>query len=267
MPLAALRALRGTRLLTAAGVVALLAYCLTAPTAAAEGATVTYRNLVLHADGGFTPRLLPRGPFAPISFRGEVDFSTRSGVGRPLALTEAVIEFDRDGRLDVAGLPTCAASEVASLSTADARAVCGAALVGEGLVEAAVEPSPGATPVTLRAPLTIFNGPAEAGSPTAVLHANLDAPATQTLAITAPIERIRGEFGYRVTLQVPPIAAGLGSLTLIRVDIGRRFQAGGQTHSYISAHCRDSILKTRGRFTFTDGTIIDGAVEKFCRAK
>ncbi|MGD9736625.1 MAG: hypothetical protein AB7V58_13640 [Solirubrobacterales bacterium] len=262
------RAALSTRLLAAAGLLALLACCLApAPFAGADGATVTYRNLVLHADGGFTPRQLPRARFAPISFRGEVEFSTRSGLGRPLALTEAVIDFDRDGRLDVAGLPSCAATEVASLSSADARAACGAALVGEGLVEAAVEPSPGAAPVSLRAPLTIFNGPAEAGHPTAVLHANLGAPAAQTLAIAAPIERIRGEFRYRVTIHVPPIAGGLGSLTLLRVDIGRRFQAGGRTHSYVSAHCRDSILKTRGRFAFADGTIVDGSVEKFCRAR
>jgi hypothetical protein len=262
VPRAALR----SRLLTAAGLVA-LACCLSASSVGADGATVTYRNLVLHADGGFQPRHLPRSAFAPISFRGEVDFSTRSGIGRPLALTEAVIDFDRDGRVDVAGLPTCAAADVAALSTTEARAACGAAQVGQGLVEAAVEPSPGAAPVTVQAPLTIFNGPAEAGNPTAVLHANLGAPAGQTLTITAPIERIRGEFRYRVTLHVPPIAGGLGSLTLLRVDIGRRFQAGGQTHSYVSAHCRDSILKTRGRFTFADGTIVDGSVEKFCRAK
>jgi hypothetical protein len=262
-------ALRSRLLLAAAGLAALLACCLTTPRAADAGsATVTYRNLVLHAKGGFQPQLLPRDAFAPISFQGEVDFSTRSGVGRPLALTEAVIDFDRDGRVDAAGLPTCAAADVAALSTVAARAACGAAMVGEGLVEAAVEPSPGAAPVTVRAPLTIFNGPAEAGgNPTAVLHANLDAPAAQTLAITAPIERIRGEFRYRVTLRVPPIAGGLGSLTRIRVDIGRRFQAAGQARSYVSAHCRDSILKTHGRFTFVDGTIVDGSVEKFCRAE
>ena len=252
----------------AAALAALLACALTtAPEASAGRATVTYRDLVLHASGGFKPQLLPRGPFAPISFQGEVDFSTRSGAGRPLALTEAVIDFDRDGHLDVAGLPTCAAATVATLPTAAARSACGNAMVGEGLLEAAVEPAPGAAPVTLKAPLTIFNGPAEAGNPTAILHANLGAPASQTVAITAPIERIRGEFRYRVTLHVPPIAGGLGSLTRIRVDIGRRFQAGGRTRSYVSARCRDSILKTRGRFTFADGTIVDGSVEEFCRAE
>jgi hypothetical protein len=252
----------------AAGLAAVFVCCLAAtPLGGARAATVTYRNLVLHAVGGFQPQLLPRRAFAPISFQGEVDFSTRNGAGRPLALTEAVIDFDRDGRLDATGLPTCAAAEVANLGTAEARSRCQSAIVGEGLVEALVEPAPGAAPVPLKAPLTIFNGPPEAGNPTAVLHANLGAPAGQTFAIAAPIERIRGEFRYRVTLHIPQIAGGLGSLTRLRVEISRRFQSGGKSHSYVSAHCPDSILKTRGRFTFADGTIVEGQVEKFCRAE
>ncbi len=247
---------------------AAIACCLAAtPLGGARAATVTYRNLVLHAVGGFQPQRLPRKAFAPISFQGEVDFSTRSGAGRPVALTEAVIDFDRDGRLDVNGLPTCAASRVATLGTAEARAACGNAMVGEGLVEALIEASPGAPPTPVKAPLTIFNGPEEGGNPTAVLHANLGAPAGQTFAITAPIERIPGLFRYQVTIQVPPIAGGLGSLTRLRVEVGRRFRAGGVARSYVSAHCADSILKTHGRFTFADGTIIDGSVEKFCRAE
>ena len=56
-------------------------------------------------------------------------------------------------------------------------------------------------------------------------------------------------------------------LTRIKVKIGRRFKVGGRAHSYVSAHCSDNILRTKGRFTFADGTIIDGAVEKFCRVK
>lgn len=262
----ALRALQ-PRLLGAIAL-ATIACCLAAtPAPTSRAATVTYRNLVLHAVGGFEPQLLPRQAFAPISFQGEVDFSTRSGSGRPVALTEAVIAFDRDGRLDVTGLPTCAASRVATLGTSEARAACGGAMVGKGLVEALVEPTPGAAPIPVKAPLTIFNGPEEAGNPTAILHANLGAPASQTFAITAPIERIPGPFRYQVTLHVPPIAAGLGSLTRLRVEVGRRFQAGGKARSYVSAHCADSILKTRGRFTFADGTVIDGSVEKFCRAE
>lgn len=259
---------RAKRAIAASAALAALLACPAAGSpGGAQAAMVTYRNLVLHAVGGFQPQVLPRHNYAPIDFQGEVDFSTRDGVGRPLALTEAVIDFDRDGHLDVAGLPTCAAERVATLGTAEARAACGGAMVGDGTVEALVEPAPGAVPVPVQAPLTIFNGPSLAGVPSVILHANLGGPAGQTLAITAPIERIPGRFRYRVTIHVPPIAGGLGSLTRLSANVGRRFRAGGKLRSYVSARCSDNILQTRGRFLFADGTVIWGSVEKYCRAK
>jgi hypothetical protein len=223
-----------------------------------HGATVTYKDLVLHAEAEFRPERLPRRAYAPIRFEGEVDLSSRSGA-QPDALTEATIYFDRDGHLDVAGLPTCAASQVANLGSAEARAVCRGAIVGEGTVEADV------AGIQLRAPLTIFNGPAEAGHPTAVLHAPFGAPAEQVFAIPVPIERITGAYGYRVTLRVPPLAAGTGSLTRIQVELGRDFRAAGKRRAYVSARCSNNLLHVRGRFGFADGTVIDGSVEKYCR--
>jgi hypothetical protein len=114
--------------------------------------------------------------------------------------------------------------------------------------------------------LTIFNGPREDGHPTAVIHAQTTVPGTQTFAIPVPIERLRGEFRYRATLNLPPIAGGLGAVTRVSVDIGRRFRAGGHKRSYVSARCTDGILRTRGRFTFAnpERTIIFGSVEKPC---
>jgi hypothetical protein len=230
----------------------------------AEAALVEVENIVLRADGGFQPRYLPRRQFAPIDFRGNVDISARSG-GQPAALEQAVIDFDRDGRLSAGGLPTCSSEEVAGASSAQARAACPGAIVGSGRIQARVA-LPGG-PITASSPLTIFNGPPEAGHPTVLLHAQITAPATQTFAIVVPIERRRGAFRYRVTLNLPVIAGGLGAITEIKVEVGRRFNAGGHRRSYVSAHCSDGVLSTHGRFTFADGTIVDGAVEKFCRAR
>jgi hypothetical protein len=97
-----------------------------------------------------------------------------------------------------------------------------------------------------------------------ILHARTTVPATQTFAIVVPIERRPGAFRYRATLTLPPIAAGLGAVTHVEVKVGRRFDIGGQRRSYVSAHCSDGILRTHGRFTFADGTIVDGSVEKAC---
>src|SRR6476469_8241234 len=85
----------------------------------ASGALVEVDNLVLRADGGFQPQALPRHRFAPIDFQGHVDLSAKGG-GKPSPLKQALIDFDRDGRLSVNGLPTCAPETIEQLGTEEA---------------------------------------------------------------------------------------------------------------------------------------------------
>jgi hypothetical protein len=231
--------------------------------ATANAALVEVNSLILRADGSYQPQTLLQHRFTPIEFQGHFEIAAKDG-GQPVALQQAVIEFDRDGRLSAGGLPICSPDQVANLDTAEARQACPGAIVGTGRVEAAI-PLLGGN-VIGSSPLTIFNGPpTAAGAPTAILHARTTVPTTETYAIVAPIEQQRGRFRYRVTLDIPPIADGLGSITRVRAKVGRRFDAGGEHRSYVSARCSDNILQTHGRFTFADGTIIDGSVEKFCR--
>jgi hypothetical protein len=228
----------------------------------AHAALVKIDNLVLTADGGFTPRTLPRNAYAPIDFEGHADVRSVDG-SVPLALRQAVVEFDRDGRLNTQGLPTCDPLLLQEATPPEARSRCSGAVVGTGHVGALIAVQ-GQPPLYASSPLTIFNGPPQEGHPTAILHARTTVPAVQNFVITVPIERRRGGFRYRATLDVPPIAAGLGSLTHLDVDIGRRYRFHGTVRSYTSARCRDGILRTHGRFTFAGEMIIDGSVEKAC---
>jgi hypothetical protein len=230
----------------------------------AGGALVEVDNIVLRADGGFKPQSLPRQRFAPIEFQGHVDITAKGG-GRPSPLRQALIDFDRDGRLDVAGLPTCAPESIAAASPREAQRICAGSIVGSGHIEAAISLPSG--PVRGNSPLSLFNGPPLEGNPTVVLHARTTVPTVETYAILAPIERRPGGFRYRVRIDVPPIAGGLGAITHIDVQVGRRYRAGGRPHSYVSARCSDNILQTHGRFSFEAGTVIDGLVEKYCRAE
>jgi hypothetical protein len=232
--------------------------------AGATAAVVETDTLILRADGGFRPQSLPRREYVPIDFHGYVDIAAKGG-GRPSPLRQAVIAFDRDGRLSVAGLPTCSPDSVAAADTAEARRICRGAIVGEGRVGALVALPQGTVPIS--APLTLFNGLREHGHPTVLLHTRTTVPSIQTYAITIPIERRAGRFRYRATVDLPPLAAGYGSLTRLEVEIGRRYRAGGRERSYVSAHCGDNILETHGRFRFEDGLVIDGSVEKYCHAK
>jgi hypothetical protein len=232
--------------------------------AVGSGALVIVNDIILRADGSFHPRALPRQQFAPIDFQGHFDVEARGG-GKPVALSEVVVDFDRDGRLGAGGLPICAPEWIASAGPAEARRTCGGAIVGTGHIEAQVGLPSGT--VTASSVLTVFNGPRQEGGPTVVLHARTTVPAAQTFAIVVPIERRPGAFRYRARVVLPPIAAGLGAITHLDVKVGRHFEVDGQRHSYIAARCSDGILHTHGRFSFADGTIVDGSVEKPCRAR
>jgi len=232
----------------------------------ANAATVKVGTLVLHADGGFEPRLLPKRAYAPIRFQGYGEVKTTDG-SVPPALQHVKLEFDRDGRLTTAGLPVCRPAEIEAATPRQARQRCGGAIVGTGRIAAAV-PLPVLGRIEPRSPLTLFNGPRRDGNPTVILHAQAPFPVSETYVIVIPIERRpSGIYGYRAEFDVPPVAGGLGSLTYIGARIGRRYRAGGGERSYVSARCSDSILQTRGLFSFADGTVISGSVFKICRAK
>jgi hypothetical protein len=230
----------------------------------ANAALVKVGNLVLTADGGFTPRLLPRTTFAPINFTGHADLKSVDG-SVPPALQQVVLNFDRDGKLSSGGLPICQPSLLEEATPAEARNRCPNAIVGTGHVSALITREDG-PPILAGSAITLFNGPRQAGHPTVVFHARTTVPATQTFVLTIPIEKRAGLYRYRATIDVPPIAAGRGSLIHLDVKVGKRYRYHGSERSYTAARCGDGILSTRGRFTFAGNTVIEGSVEKPCTA-
>jgi hypothetical protein len=245
------------RLLAAGGLICCVLFA-----GGANAALVKVGNLVLTADGGFTPNHLPRNSYVPISFQGHADLKSVGG-GVPSALQQLILEFDRDGRLATAGLPVCQPSSLQEATPREARARCHNAIVGTGSATALINLD-GRPPLSASSRITLFNGPRLQGKPTVLLHARPTVPAPQNIVITIPIEKRSGLFRYRATVDVPPIAGGLGSLVHVDATVGRRYRSGGNDRSYISARCGDGIFRTHGRFTLADGTIIDGSVEKAC---
>jgi hypothetical protein len=231
---------------------------------AANAALVKVGNLVLTADGGFTPRILPRSSYAPIDFEGEANLKAVDG-SVPPPLQQLVLDFDRDGRLTTAGIPVCQPSQLQEVTPQEARRRCPGAIVGSGRAEAMI--AVGSQRLLASSPITLFNGPRLGGKPTAILHARTTVPAVQDFVITIPIEKRPGAFRYRATIDVPPIAGGSGSLVHLDAAVGKRYRLGGKPRSYVAARCGDGVLRTHGRFIFGDGTIIDGSVDKGCTVR
>jgi hypothetical protein len=247
-------------LVTAAGIACI------ALAGAAHAALVQVENLVLTADGSFTPRRLPRRAYKPIDFKGWANVKAVDG-GVPDALKQVVLDFDHDGRLSTQGLPTCDPARLEEATPEEARSRCSQAIVGSGHIEALIAGAGGSPPIAAASLLTLFNGPPQEGHPTVILHARTTVPGVQNFVITIPIKRRRGDFRYRATVDVPPIAAGRGAITHVDIDIGRRYRFGGKKRSYVSGRCSDGILSTHGRFTFSaepSDTVIEGSVEKPC---
>jgi len=227
----------------------------------ADAALVRVGRIVVRADGGFAPNTLPRHRHVPIHFNGWANVSSTDKAPPP-ALRSVILNFDRAGRLSTRGLPVCRPAQIDGVGPRLARRRCGKALVGTGTISALVT-LPGAG-VTVRSPLSIFNGPRVGGAPTAVAHAHATVPRRETYVVVIPIERRHGTFGYRATVNLPEIQGGLGILSHIKAKIGRTYRARNSQRSYIAARCADGVFETRGRFTFADGTVIEGSVYKAC---
>lgn len=228
----------------------------------AGGAEIRVGNMVLRADGGFKPQALPKRQRVPIRFQGWAKIRTTDG-SPVVPLRRVQLDFDRDGLITTAGLPSCEPSQLQTTTVAQARRRCRGAVVGTGSVAASLALLGGR--IKVRSPLTLFNGPRVNGDVTVIAHAQTTIPIFQSYVVVAPLERRRGYFGYRTRFEIPEIAGGLGALTDVRGRIGRRYADDGVSRSYLTARCSDAIFETYGLFRFEDGNVFAGSVYKGCR--
>ena len=70
---------------------------------AAQALKLRIGNIVIVADGGFSPTTLPKHENAPIKLFGHAKFSTVDGT-RPSPLRRLVLEFDKHGAVETRGL-------------------------------------------------------------------------------------------------------------------------------------------------------------------
>lgn len=224
--------------------------------------TVKINGLVFTVDGGVTPKKLPRKGEAPISLTVNGTIEREDGT-HPPALNTLMLEFDKHGRLNTTGLPTCTVGKLLNTLTAQAKSVCGKALVGTGRVSADIA-LPEQEPFGASGPLLIFNGKPKGGHQVLIFHVHAHVPAPTTFVTTAVISKGKGKYGTAALVQIPSIVHGQGSLTAFKATLHKTWTYKGKKQSLLYAGCPTGSLYARGEFAFADGTTGSGSVVRPC---
>jgi hypothetical protein len=176
-----------------------------------------------------------------------------SGNGAIKPVTKAQIFYDKNIKFDVKGIPTCRDSQLQSTTTAQAKQVCGRALVGSGQakVQLAGDPNPNNE---IPAVITAFNGAPKGGKPVILLHTRVDAiGSTQVLVGTLNV--VHGKYAWRLDVVVPPLPLDTAA-TLFDVTVKHTpTHVGGKRHIYITEKCGDAnkTWDYKGTFTYSGG--------------
>lgn len=223
-------------------------------------------NTEVKATATISPRTLPAHRNAPVTVESQTRVVTNDGTAPP-TLQTLIFIFDRNGAIDTAGLPVCTMAKLAETTTAKAKARCPGAIVGEGLGRAVVN-LPGQAQIAISSPIVLFNAPAKGGRPSLIAHAYETVPLPKALLVPFSVERIQqGRYGYRVEIRMPPIAGGFGAATLAKAKIGLSWKRGGETRSYLSAHCEGARLQVHGTINFEDGSLFQGTLAPSCAVR
>ena len=240
------------RIIAAIGVTAVLASAAVAM-AAEKPVTVKAGNLVFTADGGVTPKALPKSSQVPIALNVKGKIATADGT-HPPALVEAVVDTDKNGTIDARGVPTCKQGQLEARTTAEAEKVCKSAIVGTGTTDVEVS-FPESKPLPISSKLLALNGGTKGGKTTIFIHAYLTQPIPAAIVTTVKVaKRISGPYGLRSIATIPRIAGGDGSVTDFSLTFPKKlFPYKGKKHGYLLAKCPKGQFVAQAEVKFSNG--------------
>lgn len=234
--------------------------------AGAVAVTTQVGNLKVSATAEFQPRAFPEHGTLPASFSSILRVKTLNG-DQPPALKTLIFEFDKHGKLNFNGVPTCTIAKLEGTTPDEARKRCAGALLGTGTGKARVE-MPGKPPFTITSPISIFNAPPEGGRPALIAHAYETVPSPQALLVPFTIEKVsHGRYGYRTEIELPPIAGGDGAAILAEATFGRTYVRHGRKVGYAEAECAGGRLQVYGKLIFADGSLLQSLLTSPCHTE
>ncbi|MBS1844664.1 MAG: hypothetical protein JST53_09635 [Actinobacteria bacterium] len=248
---------------------ALLLTVVGAPAAVAGAETVQSGDVRVSFKADFAPKALPRERPAPIAIDFEGRISTTDGT-HPPALHQLRVELNSAGEIETEGLPKCPTSALQATSSDLALARCRPALVGKGTFVAQL---PVERDLLVGGRALVFNGTV-GRRPGMLIHIYVSDPIRLTLVIPIKVTHQDGRFATVLTTKVPRLAGGSASIVSMKLKIGRRFTAGGERRSYLSAACTapegfpGAVFPfARSSFSFSDGRTMHTVLSRSCRVR
>jgi len=224
-------------------------------TGSSKTVTVEAGNLVFTFGGGITPTKLPKNKLAPITLTASGKISTKDGT-HPPALTESIVETDKNGAINVKGIPVCKSGQLQSRDTKAAEKACGKSIIGTGNTTVEVQ-FPEQKPIDVDSKLLVINGGFSGGTTTLFIHAYFSAPVTGAIVTTLKIKKVHnGRYGLKTIATIPKIAGGSGSVKTFDLKINKK--------GVLTAKCPDGKLQAKATGVFSDGTKASGGIILAC---
>jgi hypothetical protein len=226
-------------------------------TGANKPVTVEAGNLVFTFNGGFSPSKLPKKKMVPITLTASGKIATKDG-SHPPALKQVLLETDKNGAVNVKGVPVCKSGQLQSRDTKGAEKACKPAIIGKGTTKVQIA-FPEQKPIPVESKLLVFNGGKSGGTTTLFIHAYITVPTPAEIVTTVKIKKIKnGRYGLKSVATIPKIAGGSGSVTYFKL----KFEKG-----ILLAKCPDGRLQANGTAVFADSTKASATVVRPCTPK
>ncbi len=248
-------------LMLTTALVGLIAVSVVGIASAAGGGPVTAEagNLKFTFNGGFSPSKLPKKKMAPIVLSASGKIQTKDGT-HPPALKEVEVETDKNGSINVKGVPVCKSGQLQSRDTRSAEKVCKKAIIGTGATNIEIQ-FPEQNPIPVHSKLLVLNGGTKGGTTTLFIHAYITVPTPAAVVTTLKIKKHRhGRYGLKTIASIPKIAGGSGSVTSFNLRVGNKKKV-------LFAQCPDGKLQAHATAKFANGEKVSAGIIRTCTGK
>ncbi len=207
--------------------------------ASAVSTTLRAGNLIITFGGTTSPKALPKSQYVPITSNIFGKITTSDGT-HPSAFREAIVDFDKDVKVNVKGYPACKGGQLEARDTKAAMKVCGNTVLGSGIAHVEIA-FPEQKPIIVTSPITVFNGGEKGGKVTLYIHVFITVPAPAAIVTTVTISK-KGA-GLHTISKIPVAAGGSGSALDFKFKLGKTYGYKGKKVGYIEAKCPDGNFK------------------------